>query len=721
MQNSTPENPSHGSAKSLPSFPLRRAEGSTEATRPNISVVDSLRRHWFVTGCVFVVLFGCGLFVLWKKDKQSYESHSVVYLSPKFPKMLSSDSELELPYDSYVQDQLQTVTRHDIIADAIAKLPYSVRHRSGPALPYEIQVLQQALDVKRIGSTYEMSVGLTGPSPDGLAEVVNTVTDTYVERTKSEEFFGLDERLNTLQQEKEKLQKQMDDSLAEQAQLMQQLGVATITSAEGTSNPYDESLQKLRDELATARMQRVAAEAQLAAALKNNGSGDATVRTSSADEAIASDAGASGTRVALNNRRTALMEEMNGLRPDHPIYQKDQEELTSIDRMLNDLRGKAGEELQDKLRQEVARTRMIEIQLTKELGEKTHTAATAAPKFQRATELGPEIDSLQKAYDAINDRIRDLELESSSPGSIHVSSRALTPLGPEKSRRRLFLLALILMSLVCAAGVPVVIDLLDGKIYTARDVEGVVGFHPLGILLDNREFRREVTSEYHFRLAAGIDHAVRNSGARVFLFTSPSHGCGTSTVVREVSEKLRSLDLRTRMIMASEIDGLDAPPGEVSWRSELQLLQRRSKSELQPVALAPLTSVHDHKGHRMEAESPAPNAVMRTLHHAVEQYDVILIDANPLPVSAHTEYLARVSDATVLVLRSSMTTKQELDRAARLLERLDVAGVAAVLNKIGMDRADRALRKELRTYEQTFKQRRAAAAKAPSRQDKVSA
>ncbi len=50
-------------------------------------------------------------------------------------------------------------TRYDIIEDAIAKLPYAVRHWTGPVLPYEIQFLQQTLEVKRIGSTYEMSVG----------------------------------------------------------------------------------------------------------------------------------------------------------------------------------------------------------------------------------------------------------------------------------------------------------------------------------------------------------------------------------------------------------------------------------------------------------------------------------------------------------------------------------------------------------------------------------
>ncbi len=704
MLNLMPDNATPGNTSSLPPFPPRRPVSSVEVQRPYINIPGSLRRHWVVALCVFLGFLALSAFALWKRARPVYESHSVIYVSPKFPKILSSDSEVELPYDSYVQDQIQTVTRYDIIADAIAKLPYSVRHRSGPAQPSEVQVLQQKLDVTRIGSSYQMSIALRGPSPDGLADIVNAVTETYVDRAKNEEFYGLDARLNTLHQERDKLQKDIDTHMAEQAQLMQQLGVAMIPSAEGATNPYDETNDKLRDQLANARMERGAAEAKLAA-LKQSGSTGSTAMDSAADEAVAADSGTSMMRSTLNSRRAQLMEEMNGLRPDHPIYQKDKQELASIEGMMNDLKHKAAVSLEDKLRQDVARTRMIELQLAAELGEKTHTATSAAPKFQKASELGPQIENLQKAYDAIGDRIRDLELESSSPGSIHMSTNALTPLGPEKSRLLFYLAALVLLSLAFAAAVPVGIDLLDSRIYTSRDVERVVGFHPLGVLLDDDEFHQEITGEYYFRLAAGIDHAVRNSGARTFLFTSAAHGSGTSTVVRNLSDKLRSLDLRTRTIVASAVEELAANSDGASTRSELLLTSRNKTDEMQPASFSALAPSHNYSGHRRGQESPAPNPMARAVHHAGEQYDVVLIDANPLPISAHTEYLARVSDATVLVVKSSTTTKQELDRAARLLDRLEVAGVAVVLNKMSLGRADNALKKELDRYEQSFRQR----------------
>jgi hypothetical protein len=93
-------------------------------------------------------------------------------------------------------------------------------------------MLQQTLKVNRIGTTYEMDIALDGSSPNGLADTVNTVTDTYVEKAKNEEFYGLNDRLTTLHQEKDRLRQEMNDGLSEQAQLMRQLGVATISSAQ---------------------------------------------------------------------------------------------------------------------------------------------------------------------------------------------------------------------------------------------------------------------------------------------------------------------------------------------------------------------------------------------------------------------------------------------------------------------------------------------------------
>jgi polysaccharide biosynthesis transport protein len=695
MSSSASDSSTHEKSTSLRSFPRR--QNFSEAKERQLNLIASVQRHWAVSLIVFVVILGAGVFILWKKARPVYNSHSVVYISPKFPTVLNNNSEVELPYDSYFQEQVQTVTRYDIIHDAIASLSYSARNRSGPVLPSEIESLLKDLVVKRVGTSYEMSVGLSGPSPHGLAEIVNAVTNTYIERAKNPQFYGVNDRLKALNQEKQRLQTQIDKSLAEKAHLMEQLGVATTTTQVGTTNPYDATSTTVRTELATARMQRETAEAELEALLRRNAPANSDALDVAGKEAIAADPGLAAMWSSLSSRRAMLLQEMTGLRPDHPVYQKDKDNLASTDTIMSDLKRQAVQEVQNKLRQDVDRARMVELKLTRELEEKTNSATSAAPKYLRATELGPEIDSLQKSLEAIDNRIRDLDLESSSPGSIHVSTKALTPASPERSKLPIFALAVLIISLTIAAAVPVGMDLLDHRIYTPHDVERVVGFHPIGVLVDEDQFPEEVAGEYYFRLAAGIDHAVRSSGARIFLFTSVAQGAGTTTVVKKLSEQLSSLNLRTRTMTAAasgELDLLssdDSPHPHNKWNRPEDVLQSPSS----PIA-------YNHPRRQLKRDTPPPNWVEQTLNRAAMDYDVVLIDAQPMPVSAQTEYLARLADATVLVVKARGTSRHDLECTARVLERLEVAGVAVILNKMRVDRVDGILKKALRSYEKSF-------------------
>ncbi len=697
MLNSASDSSTHEMSTSPRSFPRRQNCSAVQERKLN--VIASVRRHWAVSLIVFFVILGSGLFILWKKARPVYDSQSVVYISPKFPTVLNNNSEVELPYDSYFQDQIQTVTRYDILEGTIASLPYSARHRSGPVLPSEIESLRKDLSVKRVGTSYEMSIGLSGPAPQGLAEIVNALTNTYVERARNPQFYGVNDRLKTLNQEKQRLQTAIDKSLAEKAHLMEELGVATTATQVGTTNPYDATSTAVRTELATARMQRETAEAELDALVRRGAPGNSNALDVAGKEAIAADPGLAAMWGQLSSHRATLLQEMTGLRPDHPVYQKDKDNLASTDTIMNDLKQQAVQEVQNKLRQDVERARMVELKLTRELEEKTNSATSAAPKYLRATELGPEIDSLQKSLEAIDNRIRDLDLESSSPGSIHVNTKAQTPVSPERSKLPIYGLAVLMISLTVASAVSVGMDLLDHRIYTPRDVEHVLGFHPIGVLVDEDRFPGEVAGEYYFRLAAGIDHAVRSSGARTFLFTSAAHGAGTSTVVRKLSEQLRSLHLRTRTMTAaasSELDlfsGGDSPLPHNKWNRPDDFLQRPP---------TPANIAYNHPQCQLERDVPPPNWVEETLNRAAMEYDVVLIDAQPMPVSAQTEYLARLADATVLVVKARGTTRQDLECTARLLERLDVAGVAVILNKIRVERADGALKKALRSYEKSF-------------------
>src|SRR6202012_3698065 len=89
---------------------------------------------------------------------------------------------------------------------------------------------------------------------------------------------------------------------------------------------------------------------------------------------------------------------------------------------------------------------------------------------------------------------------------------------------------------------------------------------------------------------------------------------------------------------------------------------------------------------------PLTNFMDQAFKDLTTDYDVVLIDTTPILISAETEYLARFADVTILIAEAGTTTKAQLMRASRLLERLQIPGMATIINKISFRRANRAMR-----------------------------
>ncbi len=74
---------------------------------------------------------------------------------------------------------------------------------------------------------------------------------------------------------------------------------------------------------------------------------------------------------------------------------------------------------------------------------------------------------------------------------------------------------------------------------------------------------------------------------------------------------------------------------------------------------------------------------------------LVLTDTAPLLISAETEYLARFVDCAIVVVESGTTTRGQLLAALNTLQRLDVAAVGFVLNRVKLAQADAAFRRSV--------------------------
>jgi succinoglycan biosynthesis transport protein ExoP len=205
------------------------------------------------------------------RHRPTFEATSVIYVSPNFPATLKASEETDYPYDSYIEEQVHSVKGYNVLANALRTLKPGVWQRPGEGLASAVERLQRMLTVRRDGLSYQVLINLQGPDPNDVATIVNAVTNSYLEGTQGEEFYGRDKRLESLRQERTEVQNELNTKLREQTEISQSLGLAVIPSSEATDQ-IDTEVGKLRTDLSIAHEQRIQAEAKLAA-LENGENG----------------------------------------------------------------------------------------------------------------------------------------------------------------------------------------------------------------------------------------------------------------------------------------------------------------------------------------------------------------------------------------------------------------------------------------------------------------
>jgi len=477
-----------------------------------------------------------------------------------------------------------------------------------------------------------------------------------------------------LGEERDRVQKALAADRTEQEALNKQLGVASIGAA--APDVYDEDIARIRGELITARTLHDQAAAKLISMDANQGSSSALA--AAADELVGSDSGLSSMKSSLSQRRATLISQMANLTPNHPLYKQDAAELaqinTNLDAMTTDLRSKAADRIQLKLRSDLEQTAGVEGRLNGQLAQLTAAAGGATSKMQRANDLAIDINRLQNRFTSVDEEWRNLTLEEGAPGSAFVSAAATPPthavvLGKLRNAGLLVFAGLFFGMLAA-----VVAHKMDPRIYIASDVERILGYTPMAQLPDFYEVPVGVSEEHMLRLAASIEHARKQGNLKSCIFTGTGPGTGVTTLAGKVRDLLEAMGRPTMLVDATGATATVEPASTAGNGMQSLVAQRGSR----PSALL----------QQMADESKIPGE------------SLVLTDTAPLVLSAETEYLARFVDCAIVVVQSGVTTRAQLRDAAATLQRLDVAAVGFVLNRVGLEKADPAFRLSVKAIEQ---------------------
>ena len=636
-----------------------------------------------------VLVLVVGLPLAWKKGEPSYRAEAAIQVAPRYMRNLKEDQELDFQsntqYRQFVEHQRKSVARHDVLRDALASLgaQRTLWQRAGETERQAIDRLRDRLVVASVPDTYLLRLALEGGRPEGLAEITNAVTRTFIERMKAEQIYGADERTRQLRLREAELLAVIADKGGQRAGIAQALSLTTFNEA--TPNPYDRLVADLRGKLTEARQRRMDADAALAA-FKSRG--DTNVTTRSVQDAVLNDPGLNSLKGALSTRRAALLVQKSGLRPDHPGAVAADRELAEIDSELKSqsgrLEGGVRGNLQARLQGTADQAAEVERGLQQDLASIEAQASQFARLFQQATTLTADIGQARAEMDKVRERINYIDIESSSFGFLRLVSPALVPEQPFGPGRKKLLLMVLLAAAAAGLLAPVLRDLLDRRVHTVNDAQRVMGIAPAGWQIERGDNASQIFGDEQLRrMAAALMRSQRARGQRVFGFSGCKPGAGTTSLVLELGQTLRTLGCR---VLVVEANGYASDARYASARPGLaQLLRAQATADeviTEATATLPARVAASGPGSDGRVAIERLDRLEQALRHWAEGADFVLVDMPPLLASADAELLVRSVGQVLLVVQAGAVTQGEVRRASRLLQTIDPEAVGLVVNRI---------------------------------------
>ncbi len=643
-----------------------------EGIKLNLDIARSLRMRRRLAIAVGILVLACLVFVGLTR-KPYYKATALIYVQPIVEKSATdpTGSYDSNRYDAYMDQQVLTIERYDILGYALDQLPPAIRATFSPDKATAIKELDGGLQVERLSGSYEISVSMGRGEPYTVAPIANAVAAAYLENGQRDDLALNEQQRVSLEQERQRILDELEKDRQQQAGLSGALGVAD--TAGDNANPFDSHLADLRTQLGEAQNAHVVAEAQLAA-LKNKSLPSSTL-DSAADSLTRSDSELSTAKSSLGARRSALITDMSGMTPENPSYVRDQAELATLDRQIAALtdqkKHEYGQTYEQQLALEAQRTGDIQAKLAADLARQTAIATADAPKLQQAQDLAESIKLLQARYADVDNAIHSISLVQSPSFAAHTSLAAGQPTAPEPSKKILILALALPLAVLCGVGAAILRQMLDSHVYIGADVDRVLSFSPIAVLPASGEVGYQVAEEFLFRLVAGLDQAHRVGGANTFIFSPASQDTSFDNLISSVAAELELLGYRTMTLSAAEalspIEGTGKKPYS-EWKDSTALTRPTSETGL-----------------RVRRES----LIDEHLERLKQKVDFLFIKAGPLRSSSESEFVVRLGDVTVLIAESGKTTRRDLQSCLSLIKRLRARGLAALLIDLELRNADK--------------------------------
>jgi capsular exopolysaccharide synthesis family protein len=532
-----------------------------------------------------------------------------------------------------------------------------------------------------------LRVTMTGVNPERITTIMNAVLEEFLVVAADLKKRSVSEAGKALSQQLSYAEKQLQDAEA----ALERFRVATITlpteAAPGvtggtapTRDPVFESFFAQKVESDNLRRDRVALETTLAAIQRGQLDPSAlwsvpAVATSPAPELKAALADYASKQASLRAAQRTYTD-------DHKIVRDLKVEVETI-------RTEAIPRLASALLAELRR---------REAAIGAQVAGTAVQlrgiptRTTEETRLRRDVEARGALYSALKAKYDEATLaEATTVPDVSILDAPIAPEKPSFDRAPSIVFMAVLASIAAALAVVLLLDQFDKRFRYAEQATHEMGLDIIGVvpaLQQTVPTLRDPIEASHAREAfrsirLALMHAFEETGRGIVTITSPGPGDGKSLLSANLALSFADAKCRTLLIdgdirrggLHSKF-GVERLPGFVDYLAGGLTLDRVLRStDHERLTILPRGAAQLHGPELLL--SPAMSALLEELE---KMYDVVIMDSPPLGAGIDPFVLGTATGNMLLVLRSGETDKRMAQAKLKVLNRLPIRVLGAVLN-----------------------------------------
>ena len=663
----------------LPSDRREHVNGGVPAAPegPRVTLIETLwMRRWTVVLTVLVCMAAAIAYLTYAT--RIYTSRASLLVEENAPKVLGDQQGFQSRSDNYLHTQAAVIRSLPIVQAALDKVNYRQMKTFAKVEGDPVVWLWRHSDFQvDVGKKDDIiSVSMDSPYPQEAAAFVNAVVEAYVNLQSEQKRVTGGEMTKILAKQKQDLQAELDTRIQQMLKFKRENGALSFHDDKG--NIIVERLVTLSGLLTAAESNTLDLRTQYEAAeavLKDPAAITAFVQSEQMKQKDWGDKEYDQIRDQLQQYTVAL----NGT--SH-VLGDGSRSIKVLESDVNVLRARKAEKeramadayVRD-LGRQLAAAREKEQQLRDAFDVQQKKAMELNAQAAEYARLEAELDHVQKQYDVVDGRMKEVSANSQDAGALNV--RLLEPARaeerPSKPKKSVVLAIALLAGSLLGTGLGLLRDWMDRKLRSAEETTTVLGMPVIATVprisgrrsladrgqLVERDSMSQAAETY--RTLRTAIHFGTTGDVRTVLLTSPAPGDGKSTTASNLAIALAQAGHRTVIIDADLRKPVQHKIFEVDGSTGIcDVLARKAglKDVLRRTAITRLFVLPCGTIPRNPSELIASKGFAKILESLAGTFDRIVIDSPPVMAVTDARIIAATADATVLVVRMNKSDRK---------------------------------------------------------------